>query len=106
MPLDSETILSRVESDPQFHELVHRRSRLAWFLSALMVFVYFGFVLLIAFDKQLLAKSLDGGVTTIGIPIGIGVIVFAFILTGIYVFRANSTYDAMLKQIVEKVKRA
>lgn len=71
-----------------------------------MVIVYFGFVLLIAFDKQLLAKSLDGGVTTVGIPIGIGVIAFAFILTGIYVFRANSTYDAMLKQIVEKVKRA
>lgn len=104
MALDADALLARIKSDPQFHELVRRRSRLAWCLSALMIAIYFGFIMLIAFDKELLAKSLFGGVTTVGIPVGLGVIVSAFILTGIYVLRANSTFDDMLKSIIERVK--
>ncbi len=53
----------------------------------------------------MLARSLFGGVTTIGIPIGLGVILSAFILTGIYVARANSTYDELTRKIIEKVKK-
>ncbi len=105
MALDSDALLARIKSDPQFHELVRRRSRLAWLLTLLMISVYFGFVLLIAFNKELLGKSLFGGVTTVGIPLGLGVILSAFILTGIYVLRANSTFDDLLKSIVERVKR-
>jgi uncharacterized membrane protein (DUF485 family) len=70
-----------------------------------MIIIYFGFVLMVAFQKELLAQPLAGGVTTIGIPIGLGVIVSAFILTGIYVARANSAFDDLTKQIVEKVKK-
>lgn len=105
MALDATTLTEKIKNDPQFRELVRRRSRLAWLLSALMVLIYFGFVLLIAFDKELLATSLSGGVTTIGIPVGLGVIIAAFVLTGIYVVRANSTFDEMLRDIIERVKR-
>lgn len=101
----SETLVEKIKSDPKFHDLVHRRSRLAWTLSALMVLIYFGFVLLIAFDREVLAARLSDGVTTLGIPVGIGVIIAAFIFTGIYVFRANATFDEMLKDIVERAKR-
>lgn len=105
MALDSDALLARIKSDPQFVELVRRRSRLAWTLSGLMIAIYFGFVLLIAFNKEVLGKSLFGGVTTVGIPIGLGVIASAFVLTGLYVWRANSAFDDMLKSIVERVKR-
>jgi uncharacterized membrane protein (DUF485 family) len=105
MAIDPEVMLERVKSDPQFHELVRRRSRLAWFLSLLMVLIYFSFVLVIAFNKELFGKSLFGGITTVGIPVGLGVIVSAFLLTGIYVIRANSTFDDMIKQIIERVKK-
>lgn len=106
MELDTTAIAAAIRSDPEFQHLVRRRSRLAWMLSTLMVLIYFGFVLLIAFNKELLAESLAGGVTTVGIPVGLGVIVSAFVLTGIYVAVANSTYDDMLKRIIDRVKQS
>ncbi len=106
MERDSAALIAAMKGDPEFHELVRRRSRLAWILSVLMVLIYFGFVLLIAFDKELLSQSLSGGVTTVGIPVGLGVIVSAFVLTGIYVAVANSTYDDMLKRIIDRVKQS
>lgn len=106
MAIDPEVMLERVKTDPQFHQLVRRRSRLAWILSFLMVLIYFSFVLVIAFNKELFGRPLfDGSIVTVGIPVGIGVIVSAFLLTGIYVIRANSTFDDMIKQIIERVKK-
>lgn len=105
MASDHDTMIERVKADPQFKELVRKRSTFAWLLSLLMVLIYFGFVLTVAFDKELLGRSLAGGVTTIGIPIGLGVIVSAFILTGIYVARANSAFDELTRQIIERVKK-
>lgn len=104
MALNNDAMTDRIKSDPLFHELVRKRSAFAWTLSLLMLLIYFGFVLTVAFDKELLGRSLSGGVTTVGIPIGIGVILSAFVLTGIYVARANSAFDELTKQIVEKVK--
>lgn len=105
MSLSPEQVIERVKSDPHFHELVRRRSRLAWGLTALIIIIYFGFVLTIAFHKETLGQSLSGGITTVGIPVGIGVILSAFILTGIYVARANSAFDDLTKKIIEKVKQ-
>ncbi|MBA4131065.1 MAG: DUF485 domain-containing protein [Hyphomicrobium sp.] len=105
MSIENDLLLERVRSDPQFHELVRRRSRLAWLLTALMIVIYFGFVLMIAYNKEFLAQSLSGGVTTVGIPVGIGVILSAFVLTGIYVARANTAFDDLTKQIIERLKK-
>lgn len=105
MSIESDRLLERVQSDPQFHELVRRRSRLAWLLTALMIVIYFGFILTIAYNKDFLAQSLTGGVTTVGIPVGIGVILSAFVLTGIYVARANTAFDDLTKQIIERLKK-
>jgi uncharacterized membrane protein (DUF485 family) len=70
-----------------------------------MLVIYFGFVLTIAFDPAFLGTPLSAGsVTTIGIPIGIGVIISAFVLTGIYVRRANGEFDELSNRIKEKVK--
>lgn len=106
MDRDVKARIEAIKADPDFQELIRRRSRLTWTLTALMVTIYFGFILLIAFDKEALGASLFGGVTTVGIPIGLGVIVAAFILTGFYVAVANSTYDDLVKRIVERVKKA
>ncbi|OYW53275.1 MAG: hypothetical protein B7Y80_08185 [Hyphomicrobium sp. 32-62-53] len=105
MSIETDRLLERVQSDPQFHELVRRRSRLAWLLTALMIVIYFGFVLTIAYNKEFLAQSLSGGVTTVGIPVGLGVILSAFVLTGIYVARANTAFDDLTKQIIERLKK-
>jgi uncharacterized membrane protein (DUF485 family) len=66
-----------------------------------MMIVYYGFILLVAFDKPFLATRLGAGVTTIGMPIGLGVILFTVLITGIYVRRANSEYDTLTEQIAQ-----
>ncbi len=69
-----------------------------------MVAIYFGFILVVAFAPRLLGTPIGRGVTTIGIPIGLGVILTAFVLTGLYVRRANSEFDTMTRAIVERAK--
>ena len=91
---------------PKFQELVQSRSRFAWTLSILMLLVYQGFILLVAFAPGFLATPLTaGGVTTWGIPIGLSVIVFAFLLTGLYVWVANGRYDEINRQLVAEVTK-
>jgi uncharacterized membrane protein (DUF485 family) len=84
---------------PRFQELVRTRSRFGWTLSILMLFIYLGFILLVAFDKPLLAQKLGGGTISLGIVLGLGVILSAFALTAIYVIRANGRYDDLTDQV-------
>lgn len=99
------TVISKIQNHPQYRELRRRRGRLAWALTAAMLVVYYGFIALIAFDKPFLARPLGAGVTTLGIPLGMGVIVFTVLVTGLYVWRANREFDAMTARILEEVTR-
>ena len=93
--------LTKIEQDSNYQELVRRRSSLGWMLSLIMLVIYFGFILLVAYAPKFLGTPTGTGVTTIGIPIGLAVIVLAFALTGIYVSKANSSYDVLIRKIVE-----
>ncbi len=106
MSLQNDARIDAIRNDPDFDELVNKRSRFARWLSAVMLLIYFGFILLVAFGRSILAQPLAGGVTTLGIPIGVGVIVSAFLLTGIYVRRANTTFDALTARIAERAARS
>ena len=94
-------LTDRIAADPNYQLLKSRRSRFGWTLTFAMMIVYYGFILLIAFSKELLATRIGDGVMTWGIPIGFGVIVFTIVITAIYVQRANSEFD----DLSEKVKR-
>ena len=94
-------VISKIQSHPKYLELRAKRSGFGWFLTVLMLVVYYGYIALIAFDKAFLAQPIGAGVTTLGIPLGMGVIVFTIVITGIYVARANSEYDALTKDILE-----
>ncbi|MDS4026081.1 MAG: DUF485 domain-containing protein [Candidatus Contendobacter sp.] len=97
-------LVHAIKSNPKYHELVSKRRTFAWILATIMLVIYYGFVLIIAFNKEFLAQPLwPGSTTTVGIPIGVGVIVSAFILTGIYVSRANSEFDRLTREIKEEV---
>ncbi len=86
--------LARVAEDPRYLRLIHRRGRFTWSLTIVMLAAYFGYILLIAFNKEFLSRPIGSGATTIGIPLGLGVILLAIVLTGLYVRRANREYDA------------
>ncbi len=93
----------RVEADPVFHELVARRSRLAFGLSAVVLIAYYAFMAVVAFAPHLFARTMfEGGTLTIGVPIGAVLIVGSWLLTGWYVARANGEFDRMTRELVER----
>ncbi len=94
--------LERIAGDPRYRELVRRRARFTWVLTAIMLVAYFGYVALIAFDKAVLARPIGGGVTTVGIPIGIGIILLGILLTAIYVRRANREFDPLVRALQQE----
>ncbi|MGO4331775.1 DUF485 domain-containing protein [Cupriavidus sp. 2TAF22] len=99
----NEDLVTRLKANPRYRELVHRRTRLGWSLTAIMLVIYYGYILLIAFDKELLATKIGNGVMTWGMPIGLFVIVFTVAITGFYVRHANGVYDELTEQIKREV---
>lgn len=98
-------IVDKIQNHPKYHELQSKRNNFGWMLSILMMIVYFGFIGLIAFNKPFLGQPIGAGVMSLGIPIGMGVIVFTIFITGLYVREANSEYDALTAQILEDVSK-
>ena len=94
-------IAKRIATDPKYQELESKRARFGWLLTVLMLLVYYGFILLVAFGKPLLSQRIGDGVITVGIPIGLGVIVFTILITGLYVRRANSEFDQLAAGVVK-----
>lgn len=98
-----EDLVQKIAASPNYRKLVHARSGFGWMLAWLMMIVYYGFILLVAFNKELLAARIGTGVTSWGIPIGLFVIVFTVIITGIYVWRANRQFDDLTEAIRKEV---
>lgn len=98
------SVVERVKNNPKFHKLVKERSSFGWKLSVAMLVVYYAFIMVIAFSPSTLGTPTGEGVTTVGIPVGITIIFFAFILTGIYVKRANTEFDELTAQIKKEAQ--
>ncbi len=96
-------VVQRIASHPKYQELKAKRSSFGWWLTLAMMVVYYGFILLVAFGKQFLSQKLGAGVMTVGIPIGLGVIVFTIVITAIYVKRANTEFDDLADAVIKGV---
>ncbi|SFQ60296.1 Uncharacterized membrane protein, DUF485 family [Variovorax sp. OK605] len=97
-------LVARIAAHPQYRQLKRRRDRFGWSLALLMLFVYYGFVLLVAFDKEFLARRFGDSVMTLGMPIGFGVILFTVAITGYYVRRANAEFDTLSDAVARAVQ--
>lgn len=95
-----DTKLEAIAHSPRYQRLVMRRGRLGAMLTAVMLVVYFGYILLVAFARGWLGRTLAGGATSVGIAVGFGLILLAIALTGFYVWRANREFDAEIAAIV------
>src|SRR5258708_1937859 len=89
--------------DREFKDPARRKNSFTLQLTAVTLILYYGFIFLIAFKRDVFATKIAGNVT-FGIALGIGVILSCWILTGIYVRWANRDYDAMVARIQEKAK--
>jgi uncharacterized membrane protein (DUF485 family) len=104
-PVGIDPMVAKVEANPKYHELKRKRSTFGWAMTALMMVVYYGYIALIAFNKPFLAQPTGDGVTSVGIPIGMAVIIFTIVITGIYVRRANDEYDRLTAEILKEASK-
>ena len=100
-----DALVTRIAAHPRYQQLKRTRSRFGWWLTGAMLVVYYGFILLVAFDKPFLATRLGEGVMTLGMPIGVGVILFTILITVVYVNRANREFDALADEVNQAVQK-
>ena len=92
----------QVLDSPEFRALARAKDRISLVLTLLILAVYYGYIWLIAYHRGFLARKLTAHIT-VGIPVGIGVILCAWVLTGIYVWWANTRYDRMVRDVRKKL---
>lgn len=93
-----------VLESPEFKRLVSKRWKVSMTLLALLFVSYYGYILLVATNKELVSQKI-GEVTTLAIPLGIAAIVFAWVLTAFYVAWANKSYDPEVERLRSELKR-
>lgn len=93
-----------IQNNPKYQKLVTTRSKFAWTMTIIMLVVYYVYILLIAFSPETLGAKIGLGMTTVGIPVGLAIIIFSFVMTGIYVKRANSEFDGLLNDVKNDLK--
>ena len=100
------TIQAKIRSNPKFAELVGKRTRFAIVLSLIVLVPYYAFMFLISTQPQLFASKLsEGGVLTLGWPIAALFIVGGWLLTGVYVSRANGEFDTMTQEVLKEARK-
>jgi uncharacterized membrane protein (DUF485 family) len=95
--------LRRIENDPNYQKLVSERRSLGWTLAIITLVMYYGYIAIVAFAPSLIAVPLFGSIT-VGIVLGVAIILASILLTGIYVLRANAEYDDLTNAIVSASK--
>ena len=104
--MSNKLTVDRIKANPKYAELVRQRDTLAWALSAIVLVLYFGFVLLVAFAGDFLTQPMSAAsVIPIGMPIGVAVILASVVLTGIYVYRANTGFDTLTNEIISEASK-
>jgi cation/acetate symporter len=103
----SSAMYERMRSNPKFQQLVTTRGRFAWTLAITVLVVFYGFVLVVAFQPTLLGASVsEGSHLTVGVVAGLSIFVSFWLLTALYVRRANGAFDALTAEIVQDARRA
>jgi cation/acetate symporter len=101
----SSAMYQRMRSDPKFNELVKRRGRFAWTLSLIVLVLFYGYILVVAFMPASLATPAgEGSAFTVGILAELFMFIFFWLLTGLYVRRANGEFDQLTKEIIASAK--
>ncbi|BAK72513.1 MAG: DUF485 domain-containing protein [Arcobacter sp.] len=100
----NDELVERIESNPKYKELVSKRNGLGIKLGIFVLVMFYAYILVIAFDKELLSAKVGDGITTIAFPIALAILVISFITTLIYVRKANTEFEKLTNEIKKDVK--
>jgi uncharacterized membrane protein (DUF485 family) len=98
------SMLHDLKETTEYQDLIRKRSKSKWSLAFLMLAVYYGFILIIAFAPDFFAQKVGLEHTSLGIVVGLGVILFSFIITGIYVNKANNEFEPLTEKLHKKAE--
>lgn len=98
----SSEMYARIRKNPKFKELVSKRERLAWTLTGIVLVLFFGLFLTVAFNPAVLAIKVGEGYVTTGLIIGLSQFILFWVLTAVYVKRANSDFDALTEELLRE----
>jgi len=96
----------RMRVNPKFQELVHKRGSFAWTLATIVLVLFYGFFLLVAFSPALLGQKIaEGSMWPIGYTIELCLFVFFWLTTVVYVRRANGEFDELTQQLIKEAQK-
>ena len=98
-PSDKKVTTNEVINSVEFRELIAARRKLSLSIVGTIIIAYFGFILMIAFDPSALGKTIGEGTVSIGIYLGLALLVLAFLLTAVYM-RVSGGRIAQLQEII------
>jgi uncharacterized membrane protein (DUF485 family) len=101
----SSEMYARIQKNPKFTELVSKRERFAWTLTGILLVLFFGLFLTVAFNPSVLAIRLGDGFVTTGLLIGLAQFILFWVLTALYVSRANSEFDTLTEQLLKEAAK-
>lgn len=100
----NDEIVAKIQANPKYQELVSKRNSFAVKLSAIVLIIFYAYILTIAFDPALLGTKTGEGTLTYAFPVAAVIIVISFITTLIYVNKANTEYEELTNSIKDDVK--
>lgn len=102
--MSSQHIYQKIRENPRYRSLVQDRRRLAFSLSAIVLIPYALFIAAVSWQPHLLMYAPQEGKLTVGIWAALILIVGSWLLTGLYVLRANNAFDKATEQLLAEVK--
>ena len=104
--MSQENIQAKIRNQPKFAELVGKRTRFAVLLSLLVLVPYYSYMFLVSTQPQLFAARIgEGSVITIGWPIAALIVIGGWLLTGVYISRANGEFDNLTQEVLKEARK-
>ena len=99
-------IYERLRVNPRFQELVATRGRFAWTLSIIVLTLFYGFVLAVAYFPAVMGKPVsEGSMLTVGVAVELSLFIFFWLLSALYVRRANGEFDALTQEVIKQARK-
>ena len=104
--MSQKTLQEKIRANPKFAELVGKRTRFAIILSLVVLVPYYSFMLLVSLQPQIFAAKIsEGSVITIGWPIAALIVIGGWLMTGVYISKANGEFDALNEEILKDARK-
>ncbi len=104
--MSDKILYDKIRKNPKFAQLCQERGRFSLVLSLIVLVPYYAFMMTVAFNPTFFADKFGySAIMTIGWPIGAAIIIGSWLLTGIYIRRANGAFEDLNEEIIAEARR-